>query len=293
MTRVHLNCHRPLTLFCYTSVTQLQDPTEIVKLVEAVLGCAVECDQKETYISDIMQSQDAAYQQNLMMAIQTVMQRFQDAPEIEREASQDHGSSPELEEKLAEALKDKDSAEGQLKDMERANDGLKEELEAVKVELASKTGADDAADRASHSADKDQKAEIMREMSKLETERVALQRSLDDKDRTMERHRGELQQQIEQMDEEIRKQADELDIARSKLTKLNKTETQLAKYKQKLEDVGGLRQQMKEMEDQNSQYLDKVLDMESTIKTIPGLKKTLEKYKDQVYISSDTYIYNI
>jgi hypothetical protein len=40
------------------------------------------------------------------------------------------------------------------------------------------------------------------------------------------------------MDEEIRKQADELDIARSKLTKLTKTEQTLAKYKQKLEDVG-------------------------------------------------------
>jgi hypothetical protein len=62
--------------------------------------------------------------------------------------------------------------------------------------LSSKVGNEADAVAAQKSDEKDQKAEIRREMMKLETERDELKRSLDEKDRTMERHRSELQQQV-------------------------------------------------------------------------------------------------
>ncbi|RLN71021.1 hypothetical protein BBJ28_00013994, partial [Nothophytophthora sp. Chile5] len=81
---------------------------------------------------------------------------------------------------------------------------------------------------------------------------------------------------------EVRRQADELDISRSKLGTLNKLEASVTKYKKKLEEMNSLRAQVRELESYNAQYLDKVLDLESTIKTMPTLKALVEKYKNQV-----------
>ncbi|RLN85302.1 hypothetical protein BBJ28_00014065, partial [Nothophytophthora sp. Chile5] len=81
---------------------------------------------------------------------------------------------------------------------------------------------------------------------------------------------------------EVRRQADELDISRSKLGTLNKLEASVTKYKKKLEEMNSLRVQVRELESYNAQYLDKVLDLESTIKTMPTLKALVEKYKNQV-----------
>lgn len=46
--------------------------------------------------------------------------------------------------------------------------------------------------------------------------------------------------------------------------------------------MNSLRGQVRELETLNAQYLDKVVDLESTIKTMPGLKSLVEKYKNQV-----------
>jgi hypothetical protein len=56
--------------------------------------------------------------------------------------------------------------------------------------------------------------------------------------------------------------------------------------------VGGLRQQMKELEDQNSQYLDKVLDMESTIKTIPGMVKSENTLLSTNFAEQISFLYH-
>lgn len=63
----------------------------------------------------------------------------------------------------------------------------------------------------------------------------------------------------------------------------NKMEATVEKYKRRLEDMAELRQQVKELDDLNSKYLDQMLKLESTAKTIPTLTMKIEQYKDQVW----------
>jgi hypothetical protein len=79
-----------------------------------------------------MQSEDADYQQDLMMAIQTVMQRFQDAPEIEQDQPRGHDHG-EIQEQLEAALREKEFMSSKLLDMERENETLREEKEELQV----------------------------------------------------------------------------------------------------------------------------------------------------------------
>lgn len=57
----------------------------------------------------------------------------------------------------------------------------------------------------------------------------------------------------------------------------------MEKYKRRLEDMAELRQQVKELDDLNSKYLDQMLKLESTAKTIPTLTAKIEQYKNQVH----------
>jgi len=59
-------------------------------------------------------------------------------------------------------------------------------------------------------------------------------------------------------------------------------EATVEKYKRRLEDMAELRQQVKELDDLNSKYLDQMLKLESTAKTIPTLTTKIEQYKNQV-----------
>lgn len=59
-------------------------------------------------------------------------------------------------------------------------------------------------------------------------------------------------------------------------------EATVEKYKRRLEDMAELRQQVKELDDLNSKYLDQMLKLESTAKTIPTLTMKIEQYKNQV-----------
>ena len=59
-------------------------------------------------------------------------------------------------------------------------------------------------------------------------------------------------------------------------------ELQLTKAKQKMSEHVSLKSTIKELEDQNMQYMEKMLAMESTVSTIPQLKQQVERYKNKV-----------
>eukprot|EP00943_MAST-04B_sp_MAST-4B-sp1_P005911 g5911.t1 len=77
--------------------------------------------------------------------------------------------------------------------------------------------------------------------------------------------------------------ADELDIANEKIQTLDKTELALNKAKQRLSEMASLKSQVKELEEQNTEYMEKMLQQEATVNvTVPQLKSQVERYKDKV-----------
>jgi DNA repair exonuclease SbcCD ATPase subunit len=76
--------------------------------------------------------------------------------------------------------------------------------------------------------------------------------------------------------------ADELDVMRAKLANMSKLEVQISKYKKRVEGMNEIQEQMEELEAQNQEYLEKMLNMEAEVETIPILKRQIEEKQSQL-----------
>ncbi|GMF14210.1 unnamed protein product [Phytophthora lilii] len=308
-------CH-PDELVDPLLIAKENDVHEVAKLTELLLGCAVQCPNKSEYIHPIMQM-GASEQASLMHAIENLMHRFQPsspgaASNPSRRNSMAHGASFDemaspssmpsmsasasalaagssteaLAAQLAQALERSSSMELRYLDMEREKRELTERFERSLTEnreLAEKYAALESERDQLRS---ERQSTLTRDNKKIQqivdNEVHALQMQMEEKDLELNRVKRESGERLMMLENEVRRQADELDISRSKLGTLNKLEASMTKYKKKLEEMNSLRAQVRELENLNAQYLDKVVDLESTIKTMPGLKSLVEKYKNQV-----------
>ena len=82
--------------------------------------------------------------------------------------------------------------------------------------------------------------------------------------------------------------ADELDVMRTKLANMSKLEAQIVKYKKREESMSEIRDQMAQLETQNQEYLDKMLNMEAEVETIPLLKRQIEEKQSQLVKQSSS-----
>ncbi|KAI9981949.1 hypothetical protein PInf_009732 [Phytophthora infestans] len=293
-------------------IAKENDVHEVSKLTELLLGCAVQCPNKSEYIHPIMQM-GASEQASLMHAIENLMHRFQPLSpggvsnasrrnSIAHGASFDEiaspsssasvsamasgGSAEALAAQLAQALERSSSMELRYLDMEREKRELTERFERTLTEHRELAEKYSALEGERDQLRSERQNTLTRDNKKIQqivdNEVHALQMQMEEKDLELNRVKRESGERLMMLENEVRRQADELDISRSKLGTLNKLEASVSKYKKKLEEMNSLRGQVRELETLNAQYLDKVVDLESTIKTMPGLKSLVEKYKNQV-----------
>lgn len=276
-------------------IAKENDIHEVAKLAELILGCAVQCPSRSEYIHPIM-AMEASEQASMMHMIENIMHRFQvTSPSGTRNSLTNNsfsyisheGESPEsLAFQLTQALEKVSSMELKMLDMESEKRELTERFEdslSEKHSLADKYAAlQDERDKLLS----ERQSTLTRDNKKIqqivEGEIHALTLQLEEKNEELQRVKRESTERLMVLENEVRRQADELDISRSKLGQLAKLESSVSKYKKKLEEMHSLRNQVKDLEIHNAQYLDKVLDLESTVKTMPTLKALVERYKNQV-----------
>ncbi|KAF1790666.1 hypothetical protein GQ600_18673 [Phytophthora cactorum] len=102
----------------------------------------------------------------------------------------------------------------------------------------------------------------------VDNEVHALQMQMEEKDLELNRVKRESGERLMMLENEVRRQPMSL-IFTLQAGELNKLEASVTKYKKKLEEMNSLRAQ-------------------STIKTMPGLKNLVEKYKNQVVRTGDS-----
>merc|ERR1719460_661741 len=90
------------------------------------------------------------------------------------------------------------------------------------------------------------------------------------------------QQRERQLKTEIKSLNDELDITRSSAAMSKRQQQQLQRYKDAVEDIPNLKKQRNELEKKNTEYLNKMLDMEAKMESIPALEQELQDRSDQV-----------
>eukprot|EP00752_Nemacystus_decipiens_P004800 g4368.t1 len=296
-----------------TGVARTADPEGIRELVQLLVGAAVSCGGKADYIQAIMQmsveGQEAMQQvvQDAMAGMSAgQMEGGQELEDANREAAEEGGAgapegggeagdadgggllerSPSREQReeewalrLAEAedgmlaLKREREREAALKTAaEKEVASLKERLADMEAHANARSARDEETSGMS--------ASLQRALSGLEEKELRLQQALDET-RVAESRLSQESKARAEKEFELRQLEDELDIAKAKASQLTKMEAAVEKYKRRLEDMAELRQQVKELDDLNSKYLDQMLKLESTAKTIPTLTAKIEQYKDQ------------
>ena len=81
---------------------------------------------------------------------------------------------------------------------------------------------------------------------------------------------------------QLREQADELELSREQSVENNKMTLALSKAKKKLEELPSLKRQLKECEERCDEYMEKTIDQENMLDSLPLLKKKINDGKDKI-----------
>uniref|UniRef100_A0A8C5B3I4 Hook microtubule-tethering protein 1 n=1 Tax=Gadus morhua TaxID=8049 RepID=A0A8C5B3I4_GADMO len=254
-------------------VAEHTDPLNTGRLLQLILGCAVKCDRKQEYIQIIMTLEESV-QHVVMTAIQEVRTGFRTGfplcifiQKTHLTISRPHTllSSPQvtiLQEERNSLLAENDVL------TDRANQ------------------LDTFDDPSTPSGRKHSQLQL--QLESLQEETFRLEAAKDD----YRIHCEELEKQLIEVQhrndgltglaEESRALKDELDILRSCSDRAVKLEASVETYRRKLEDLGDLRRQVKQLEEKNMTYMHNTVSLEEELTKANAARTQLETYKRQV-----------
>uniref|UniRef100_A0A8D3CUZ6 Calponin-homology (CH) domain-containing protein n=1 Tax=Scophthalmus maximus TaxID=52904 RepID=A0A8D3CUZ6_SCOMX len=253
-------------------IGEMGDVTELGKLVQLVLGCAVSCEKKQEQIQQIMTLEESV-QHVVMTAIQEVSEPLASPfpcslkPNLSvfKHLLQCLSSVPQL----SVALEEKLSLQGETH-------ALKEKLSRRdSLDISTITGK--------------KLLLLQSQMEQLQEENYRLENSRDDmrvRGEILERevtdllHRNE---ELTSLAQEAQAFKDEMDILRHSSDRVNQLETMVETYKRKLEDLGDLRRQVRLLEERNTVYMQRTCELEEELRRANAVRNQLDTYKRQAH----------
>ncbi|CAG9327795.1 hk_2 [Blepharisma stoltei] len=250
-----------------SEIAQNNDRSQLISLLEMVMGAVIKCKDKETYIARIV-SQNEAVQSELMTFIEKVLSKLDKFAHNE-----DKDLRTELtvlrQEKRALTLKLEDSAK-EVEDLKYKN----EDLRLVKDRLIFKIN--------------ELEVELDKKQSKKENPDTSLLKmQLNQKETTIRELRNQINDITKKHQDEIVKLKDELDMAQERDIQLNKAEATLELYKKKLEELSQFKTKAKDLEEERDLLKDKIAKYEENVHDVCGLQQTLSYYKEQFSAEKD------
>lgn len=278
------------------------DPDELGRLLQLILGCAVNCDHKEEYINNIM-SLEESVQHAVMNAIQELMNNetpVQDSMPEGEDYPDGDSKYRRLTEELSKAIAEKEEALQKCHELDLQVSSVMEEKNTLQAEnelLLSRIGSGDSYEDPSKKETSPQKStpvgrkheHLQETVDQLQQELFRLESQKDDykiKADLLERELQDVLQKNEQLSalaEEARALKDEMDILRHSADKVSKYEATIDSYKKKLDDLSDLRKQVKILEDKNTMYMQNTVELEEELKKANSVKAQLEAYKKQLH----------
>lgn len=270
-------------------------------LLELVIGAAVMCENKGTFISRIF-ALDQDSQVVLKQMIESVMSRVTNVTNILSEQDEFGASSTgtgdesedlvRAQELTRHLQEERTKLLREVESLERSRASIQLELETshaqvqslqqlLRAENADNSGSDSRVSITSSSAAnatlQAELEELRRELDLQTVENANLKATLKTANQRSEASR-EVQAKLEM---ELHQMTDELDVNRDKAQKLAKAEATIDKYQKKLEEMVSLKKQNKEFSDKLESYFDKIQELESGAKSIGTLNKLVEQYRDK------------
>ncbi|XP_074809730.1 protein Hook homolog 3 isoform X3 [Natator depressus] len=244
------------------------DVAELGRMLQLILGCAVNCEQKQEYIQTIMMMEESV-QHVVMTAIQELKKTT---------------------EELNEALATKEEIAQRCHELDMQVAALQEEKSSLLAEnqiLMERLNQSDSIEDPNSPAGR-RHLQLQTQLEQLQEETFRLEAAKDDyriRCEELEKEIAELRQQNEELTtlaEEAQSLKDEMDVLRHSSDKVAKLESQVESYKKKLEDLGDLRRQVKLLEEKNTMYMQNTVSLEEELRKANAARSQLETYKRQV-----------
>ncbi|XP_058289721.1 protein Hook homolog 3 isoform X3 [Hylobates moloch] len=265
------------------------DAAELGRMLQLILGCAVNCEQKQEYIQAIMMMEESV-QHVVMTAIQELMSK-------ESPVSAGNDAYVDLDrqlkkttEELNEALSAKEEIAQRCHELDMQVAALQEEKSSLLAEnqvLMERLNQSDSIEDPNSPAGR-RHLQLQTQLEQLQEETFRLEAAKDDyriRCEELEKEISELRQQNEELTtlaDEAQSLKDEIDVLRHSSDKVSKLESQVESYKKKLEDLGDLRRQVKLLEEKNTMYMQNTVSLEEELRKANAARSQLETYKRQV-----------
>ncbi|KAG2466543.1 HOOK3 protein, partial [Polypterus senegalus] len=285
------------------------DASELGRMLQLILGCAVNCEQKQEYIKTIMMMEESV-QHVVMTAIQELMSK-------ETPVGCGNDSYVDLDrqlkkttEELNEALAAKDEIAQRCHELDMQAYLVQEERDRLRLEcneldervaalqeekgsllaenqiLMERLNQSDSIEDPNSPAGR-RHLQLQTQLEQLQEETFRLEAAKDDyriRCEELEKEIVELRGQNEELTslaDEAQSLKDEMDVLRHSSDKVAKLEGMVESYKKKLEDLGDLRRQVKLLEEKNTLYMQNTVSLEEELRKANATRGQLETYKRQ------------
>ncbi|EMP32744.1 Protein Hook like protein 3 [Chelonia mydas] len=265
------------------------DVAELGRMLQLILGCAVNCEQKQEYIQTIMMMEESV-QHVVMTAIQELMSK-ESPVSVGNDAYVDLDRQlKKTTEELNDALATKEEIAQRCHELDMQVAALQEEKSSLLAEnqiLMERLNQSDSIEDPNSPAGR-RHLQLQTQLEQLQEETFRLEAAKDDyriRCEELEKEIAELRQQNEELTtlaEEAQSLKDEMDVLRHSSDKVAKLESQVESYKKKLEDLGDLRRQVKLLEEKNTMYMQNTVSLEEELRKANAARSQLETYKRQV-----------
>nr|XP_040046723.1 LOW QUALITY PROTEIN: protein Hook homolog 2-like [Gasterosteus aculeatus aculeatus] len=272
-------------------IGEMGDVTELGKLVQLVLGCAVSCEKKQEQIQQIMTLEESV-QHVVMTAIQELLSK---EPLSEAGSPETYGDSDYQSRKyyfLSEEADEKLDLSQRCRDLERQLSVALEEKSSLHAEtrsLKEKLSRCDSLDASATAITGKKLLLLQSQMEQLQEENYRLDTSRDDmrvRAEVLEREVIDLQlrnEELTSLAQEAQALKDEMDILRHSSDRVNQLEVLVESYKRKLEDLGDLRRQVRLLEERNTVYMQRTCELEEELRRANAVRSQLDTLKRQAH----------
>uniref|UniRef100_A0A673ZIP6 Protein Hook homolog 3 n=1 Tax=Salmo trutta TaxID=8032 RepID=A0A673ZIP6_SALTR len=276
------------------------DAAELGRMLQLILGCAVNCEQKQENIQTIMMLEESV-QHVVMTAIQELMSK--ECPVIggnESYADIDRQLKRTVED-LNEALVTKEEIAQRCHELDMQVAALQEERGSLLAEnqiLMERLNQSDSIEDLNSPVGR-RHLQLQTQLEHVQEETFRLEAAKDDYRIRCEELGKELtdlrgqNEELTSLADEAQSLKDEMDVLRHYLKlvyvshrhssdKVSKLEVMVESYKKKLEDLGDLRRQVKLLEEKNTLYMQNTVSLEEEVRKANTTRGQLESYKRQV-----------
>lgn len=275
------------------AVAEQDDAVELGKLLQLILGCAINCENKQFYIQKIM-SMEESVQHGVMTAIQNLMDKEDASHTKRRSSTSDTSLSAQLRD-LTQELRSVSQARDEL--VSRCHE-LDSQVVALQDEKTSLQAENDKLhEKLNHSSDGLDDSltssgrrlmQLQQQVEKLKDDTYRLEAARDDYKVKYEQSCRELldaklkADELSKLADEARALKDEVDVLRNFEDRAIKHEATIEMYKKRLEEMADLKRQVKALEEKNAAYVQTSVDLEEESKKTGSLKSQIEMFKRQV-----------